>query len=94
MEVGKAYAASGYAGAFRYSARQMERLYAEGKVYKPRMIAAWYAMAVDKDQSLKWIGIDLSDNNYCWLDLDRDPDFVFLHSDPRFQGLAKRATQH
>ena len=83
--VGNAYAATGYAGALRYSARQMEHLYAEGKVWKPDMIASWYARAGDKDQALKWIGIGLTDNNHCWLGLDRDPDFVSMQSDPRFQ---------
>ena len=88
--VGRAYAANGYAGAWRYSAKQMERLYAEGKVYEPNMIAWWYARANDKERSLKWIGIGLADNNHCWPGLDRDPDFTFLHSDPRFQELVKR----
>ena len=87
--VGKAYAASGYAGALRYSARQMEHLYAEEKVWKPDYIAEWYARAGDKEQALKWIGITAADCNHCWLGLDRVPDFVSLHSDPRFQELVK-----
>jgi tetratricopeptide (TPR) repeat protein len=91
--VGKAYAASGYAGALRYSARQMEHLYAEGKVWKPDMIAQWYARAGDKEQALKWIGITLADNNHCWLGLDlgldRELDFVSMHSDSRFQEFVK-----
>ena len=90
QEVGKAYAANGYAGAWKYSAMQMERLYAEGKVYEPNMIAWWYARAGDKERSLKWIGIGLADNNHCWPGLDSDPDFTFLRSDPRFQELMKR----
>ena len=88
--VGRAYAASGYAGALRYSAGQMERLYAAGKVYEPNMIASWYARAGDKEQTLKWLKIDLADNNYCWAGLDREPDFAFLHTDPRFQELMSR----
>jgi len=89
--VGKAYASSGHEGALRYSARQMERLYAEGKVYESNMTAAWYAWIGDKEQSLKWIGINLSDNNHCWIDLGRDPAFASFRYDPRFQELAKRA---
>jgi TolB-like protein/DNA-binding winged helix-turn-helix (wHTH) protein len=88
--VGKAYAASGYAGALRYSAQELERLYREGKVYKPDYIASWYARAGDKEQSLKWLKVDLADNNHCWAGLDRDPDFTFLRSDPRFQELVRR----
>jgi len=87
--VGKAYAASGYAGALRYSARQMEQLYANGKVYKTDYIASWYARAGDKEQSLKWLRVDLADNNHCRFDLDHNPDFSLLHNDPRFQALLK-----
>jgi len=92
--VGKAYAHSGYAGALRYSAREMGKLYATGKVYEPNMIASWYARAGDGEQALKWLKIDLADNNYCWAGLEREPDFVFLHNDRRFQELAKTAALH
>jgi TolB-like protein/DNA-binding winged helix-turn-helix (wHTH) protein/Tfp pilus assembly protein PilF len=60
--VGRAYAASGYAGALRYSARQMERLYAERKVYKPYMIASWYARAGDEKQAEKWNAIQAAES--------------------------------
>jgi TolB-like protein/DNA-binding winged helix-turn-helix (wHTH) protein/Tfp pilus assembly protein PilF len=55
--VGKAYAASGYAGALRYSARQLEYLYAQGTVDEPDMIASWYARAGDDAQAHKWKAI-------------------------------------
>jgi TolB-like protein/DNA-binding winged helix-turn-helix (wHTH) protein/Tfp pilus assembly protein PilF len=55
--VGKAYAASGYAGALRYSARQLEYLYAQGAVDEPDMIASWYARAGDEAQARKWKAI-------------------------------------
>ena len=90
--LGKAYATSGYQGALRYSAKQMERLYAEHKVSEPNWIAMWYARSGDKEQALKWVGISLADNNYCWADLYRDPNFTSLHSDSRFQELVKRST--
>jgi hypothetical protein len=86
-------AAAGYAGALRYSAKQMERLYATGKVYEPNMIASWYALAGDAEQTLKCLKLDLADNKYCWAGLDRDPDFTFLHTDPRFQEFPKTAAQ-
>ena len=54
-----------------------------------RWKAVWYARAGDKEQALKWIGITAADCNHCWLGLDRVPDFVSLHSDPRFQELVK-----
>jgi len=92
--VGKAYASSGYAGALRYSSRQLERLYAERKVYKGYMIAQWYARAGDEEQALKWIGIELADRNHCWLGLDRERDFASFLSDPRFQELVKHSGAH
>jgi hypothetical protein len=67
----------------------MEHLYAERKVWKPDMIAQWYARAGDKEQALKWIGITVADCNHCWMDLARGLDFVSMHSDPRFQELVK-----
>jgi tetratricopeptide (TPR) repeat protein len=85
-----AYKTSGYEGAYGYSAQQMERLYAEGKVYKPDFIAEWYARSGDKEQAVKWLAIANSENNHCPVfDLPHDPDFAFLYSDSRFQKLVK-----
>jgi len=92
--VGRAYATSGYAASLRYSAKQMERLYAERKVFKPDWIAQWYARAGDREQTLKWLRIALADNNYCWADLDHDLDFGFLRNDSRFQELVERSLPH
>jgi TolB-like protein/DNA-binding winged helix-turn-helix (wHTH) protein len=88
--VGKAYAVSGYAGALRHTARQLEYLYAAGKLHKPDYIASWYARSGDKEQALKWVRIDLADNNHCWAGLENNPDFTLLHGDPRFQELVNR----
>jgi tetratricopeptide (TPR) repeat protein len=88
--VGKAYATSGYSGALRYSAKQMERLYAEHKVHEPTWIARWYERSGDDEQALKWVRIGLADNNNCWPGLDDEPDFTSLHSDQRFQALMKQ----
>ena len=68
----------------------MEHLYAAGKVYEPDYIATWYARSGDKEQALKWLRIDLADNNRLSGGLDRDPDFTLLHGDPRFQELVAR----
>lgn len=65
LGVGKAYAASGYEGALRYSAKQMEQLYVDRKVYKPDYIASWYARIGDKEQALKWVLIYSKDNDGC-----------------------------
>jgi len=89
--VGRVYAAAGYEAALLYSARQMARLYGERKVWQPEYIAHWYARVGDKEQVIKWLKIELADNNNCRAGLDREQDFVFLRTDPRFQALAKSA---
>jgi tetratricopeptide (TPR) repeat protein len=88
--VGQAYTASGYEGAYRYSAKQLERLYLNNTVYKPDMIASFYARSGDKEKSLKWLKILSADNNGCVLDVKDNPDFDFLREEPRFQALLKR----
>jgi len=92
-EVGQAYLASGYAAALRYSARQMERLYAERKVHEPEFIAHWYARAGDKEHAIKWLRIAYEDNFHC-VDLDSEGDYALLRSDPRFQELVRGTAQH
>ena len=92
--VGRAYAVSGFAAAMRYSAGQLARLYAEHKVWQPDYTAQWYARAGDKEQAIKWLKIELGDGNNCRAGLDREPDFTFLHDDPRFQKLVATAALH
>jgi TolB-like protein/DNA-binding winged helix-turn-helix (wHTH) protein len=89
--VSRAYAASGYEEAFRYSAKQLERLYMDGKVYEPYWIASYYARSGDKEHALRWLQIAYTDFNGCMTGLESDPHFAFLRSDSRFQELAKRA---
>jgi len=86
----RAYATSGYEAAYRYSAKQLERLYLNGRVYKPDWIASWYARSGDSEESLKWLKILSADNNGCTLVVERNQDFASLRSDPRFQQLVKR----
>jgi TolB-like protein/DNA-binding winged helix-turn-helix (wHTH) protein len=92
--VARAYRTSGYEGAYRYAAQQLEQLYAAGRLYKPDYIASWYARIGDREQALKWLEIAYADYNHCfgmYLDLPRDPDFAFLKSDHQFQKLLERA---
>jgi len=84
-----AYANSGYAETFRYSAKQLARLYTEGKLYETPYIATFYARAGDKEQALKWLKQTYEDFNYCWPGLQGKPDFAFLRSDPRYQELVR-----
>jgi hypothetical protein len=58
-------ATSGYAGALRYSAQQLEQLYEKGELYTPGTVAELYARSGDKDPALKWLRITYNDNNRC-----------------------------
>jgi TolB-like protein/DNA-binding winged helix-turn-helix (wHTH) protein len=93
--VARAYRISGYEEAYRYSAQQLQLLYAAGKLYKPDYIARWYARSGDREQALKWLEIAFVDYNHCMgacnQHILRDPDFAFLKSDHQFQKLLERA---
>ena len=90
LGVSRAYAAFGYEGALRYSAKQLEKLYLDKRLYEPGWIASWYARSGDKGQALKWLKIAYTDYNGCMPGLNLDPDFGPLRSDPQFQDLVKR----
>ena len=86
--VDKAYASSGDTGANRYTAQQLERLYADGTLKGAYGVSMYYARAGDKQKALKWLKQSYEDNNHCMQGLESEHDFAFLHSDPRFQEIA------
>ena len=91
----RAFAASGYAGAMREWAKELERLYASNQVFMPVNLAATYAALGDKDRAFYWLkegykhrgrssaGVDMAD-----LKVYRGLDP--LRSDPRFVDLVRR----
>jgi hypothetical protein len=88
--MGKAYTASGYEGAVRYSAKELEKLYLAREVSEPGWIASWYARIGDNEQALKWVEIAFTDRDGYIPILNLDPSFAALRSDPRYQDLVKR----
>jgi serine/threonine protein kinase/tetratricopeptide (TPR) repeat protein len=91
----RAFAVSGYAGAMREWARELERLHATKQVFMPVNLAATYAALGDKDRAFYWLeeaykhrgqfsaGVDMSELNVY-------PGLDPLRSDPRFADLLRR----
>jgi TolB-like protein/DNA-binding winged helix-turn-helix (wHTH) protein len=93
----RGFAASGYRGAMRQTAAELEHLQATKHWYVPLNLAQTYAALGDKDRAFYWLeeafqhhdilaaspGIEL-------LDLNADRRFDSLRSDPRFTDLLRR----
>ena len=94
-KLGHAFAASGYKGAMREYANELERLHATDQVFLPVQLAGVYATLGDKDRAFNWledgykhrgligVGVPISD-------LKVYPDLEPLRSDPRFKDLVRR----
>jgi TolB-like protein/DNA-binding winged helix-turn-helix (wHTH) protein len=90
----RAFAKSGYAGALRQWAGELERLAATKQVYMPGTVAEAYAALGDKDRAFYWLGegcqhrhMAISDPALVWVKVD--PGFASLRSDPRFKDVLR-----
>jgi TolB-like protein/DNA-binding winged helix-turn-helix (wHTH) protein/tetratricopeptide (TPR) repeat protein len=90
-----AFAASGYMGAMREVAKEIEHLHAIGQIFMPVDMAEVYATLGDKDRGFYWLeqgyehrgnhtgGTDL-------MDIATEPGLDPLRTDPRFKDLIRR----
>jgi TolB-like protein/DNA-binding winged helix-turn-helix (wHTH) protein/Tfp pilus assembly protein PilF len=86
----RAFASSGYRGAMREHAKQLEHLHATKQLFLPVNLAVTYATLGDKDRAFYWLeqayqhgpGIGMP----LWM-MKEYPALDPLHSDPRFQDL-------
>jgi serine/threonine protein kinase/tetratricopeptide (TPR) repeat protein len=85
----RGYAASGYKGAMRATAKSAEKLYARSQ-FLPGYIGRFYARAGDTEQALKWIRRDIDERAGTPLSLYIDPVWDPLRSDPRFKDIVRR----
>jgi TolB-like protein/DNA-binding winged helix-turn-helix (wHTH) protein len=89
-----AYDHSGYQGALRQLARNMEHLAATKQFYVPGATAQFYAALGDKDRAFYWLEEYLKHRDLALadptIDFKTDPWFVPLRSDPRFDDLMRR----
>jgi TolB-like protein len=90
----RAFTSSGYRGALRQEAVEIERLYEKRQGYFPGILAEVYAILGDKDRAFYWLGqgcehwhMASSDPILSWLKVD--PGFASLRSDPRYQNMLR-----
>jgi TolB-like protein/DNA-binding winged helix-turn-helix (wHTH) protein/tetratricopeptide (TPR) repeat protein len=83
----KAYAASGYQGALRLWAKDLEQ--AQGNPASPTMVAEVYTYLGDKENAFKWLEKAYSERDGFLVGLG-GAGWQPLRSDPRFQDLVRR----
>jgi TolB-like protein/DNA-binding winged helix-turn-helix (wHTH) protein/Tfp pilus assembly protein PilF len=94
-ELRRAYAASGYLGAMREYAKQLERLHATKRVFMPINIAAVYAAIGEKDRAFYWLEKGYEQRGHqsagvVFTELGVYPGLDPLRSDERFTNLLQR----
>jgi len=83
----KAYAASGYRGALRLWAKDLE--HAQGNPASPTMVAEVYTLLGEKENAFKWLERGYAERDGFLLGL-KDPVWQPLRSDPRYRDLIQR----
>ena len=93
----QAFVVSGYQGATRQWAKELEHLIATHQAYFPVILARTYVMLGDKDRAFSWLeeayrhrdihSLSL-DSHLAWINVD--PRFDPLRSDPRFKDLLRQ----
>ena len=85
-DIAHAYAASGYRNALRTWALGLDHL----KVNRPVWVAGAYARAGDRGLALDWLERAYREHDDDMVELNVDPAWDSLRSDPRFKDLLKR----
>lgn len=91
-KVSAAFAPSGYRGAMRKYAEELEHLYATKQVFLPMNVAIAYTAAGNTDRAFHWLqeGCKFRGRataGYPMVLLNREPLLEPLHEDPRYPGL-------
>jgi hypothetical protein len=91
----RAFATSGYPGAMRQWARELEQLNASRRAYLPGVLAQAYAALGDKDRAFYWLEQGFEHRDRATTDpylhcFDAVPGFASLRSDPRYMALLRR----
>ena len=96
-EVHKAFVASGFNGALRVGANEMEHLIATNQIYLPMNLAEIYVALGDKDRAFYWLEQSYSQHEIGMFSTDVGLDALNtqylldpLRSDPRFKDLVRR----
>src|SRR5262249_31646700 len=94
-KVRQGFAASGYRGAMRKYAEELEHLHATNQVFVPLNVAQAYAAVGDKDRAFYWLELAYKYRGHGpvgvgMIFLNRDPGLEPLRSDPRYTDLLRR----
>jgi len=91
----QAFTVSGYLGALRQWAKELERWAATKQDYSPCTLAEVYTSLGDKDRAFYWLGQGVDHRHMAMNDdlqwFKVDPELASLRSDPRFKDLLRRA---
>ena len=87
--LGRAFAASGPAGVWRWRLDLLNQMALEGYV-SPYDFAVTYSLLGERDQALAWLEKAFREHSTALAVLRVDPLFDSLRSDPRFQRLLHR----
>jgi TolB-like protein/DNA-binding winged helix-turn-helix (wHTH) protein len=90
----RAFVTSGYPGALRQEAAELEHLYAKRQGYFPGILAETYAILGDKDRAFYWLGQGcehwhMASSDPILSGLKADPGFASLRSDPRYKDMLR-----
>lgn len=91
----QAFDSSGYQGAMREVAKELEYLHANNQVFMPINLASAYTAAGDKDRAFYWLEQGYKYRGHAtagvsMIFLNRDPSLEPLRSDPRYKDLLRR----
>jgi len=91
----QAFAVSGYRGAMREFAKDLERLQATNEVYLPGNLVYAYTILGDKDRAFYWLEQAYAHREMVSIDagiffLRSEPMYDPLRSDPRYEDLLRR----
>ena len=89
----RVYASSGFHAAREFAVREQLKILTDASrqgYISPVAFATNYALLNDKDKAFKWLEKAFEEHTPGMLDLDLDPDYDNLRSDPRFRDLVRR----
>jgi TolB-like protein/DNA-binding winged helix-turn-helix (wHTH) protein len=93
VNLDRAFAVSGYKGAMRQYAKELEHLHATKQIFLPVNLAGVYAILGDKDRAFYWLEQAYKHSRgsgiYLWM-MKSYVALEPLHSDPRFKDLVHR----